>query len=168
MKEFKFSPENKSILAQLRKMPIFDAMEPEQLAEVVKMGRIRRYDEGEVIIAEGEMDQMVFFLAQGSCTVQVEGLGVGVISKVGDVFGEMGMVDAEPRSATITAREQVICLAMDGSFLDQMKTVDDLASKGLFYRIFSEILAARVRDANARILKLEDELKDLSVQMPSI
>jgi len=167
MKEFKFSPDNKGVMGQLRKMPIFDAMEPEQLPHVLKLAKLRQYEVGEVIIAKGDTDQLVYFLAQGSCAVNIEGLDVGTITKVGDVFGEMGMVDQEPRSATITANVTTICLVLDSSFLDHMKSVDSLASKALFYRIFSEILAARVRDANAKILVLEDQLEDLSVQMPS-
>lgn len=166
MKEFKFSSDNTGIMAQLRKMPIFDAMEPEQLPHILKMAKLRQYGEGEVIIAEGDTDQLVYFLAQGRCSVNIEGLDVGTISKVGDVFGEMGLVDQEPRSATITANTTTICLVLDGSFLDHMKSVDTLASKALFYRIFSEILAARIRDANAKILVLEDQLEDLSVQLP--
>ena len=167
MREFNFSPDDKNILAQLRKMPIFDAMEPAQLPELLKLAKLRRYDKGEVVIAEGDTDQLVYFLAQGSCTVNIEGLDVGTISKVGDVFGEMGWVDQEPRSATITADSSTICLVLDGSFLDSMKSVDSLASKALFYRIFSEILAARIRDANAKILVLEDQLEDLLVQRPT-
>lgn len=167
MREFTFSPDDKSIMAQLRKMPIFDAMEPEQLPELLKMAKLRSYESGEVIIAEGDTDQLVYFLAKGGCTVNIEGLDVGTISNVGDVFGEMGMVDQEPRSATITANSSTICLVLDGSFLDRMKSVDALASKALFYRIFSEILAARIRDANAKILVLEDQLEDLSVQRPT-
>ncbi len=47
-----------------------------------------------------------------------------------------------------------------------MKGMDKLAAEALFYRIFSEMLAARIRDANRKVLRLEDELKDLSVQRP--
>jgi len=164
MREFNFSMDNKGILARLRKMPIFDAMEPEQLPHLLKLAKLRQYESGEVIIEEGDTDQFVYFLAQGSCSVNIEGLDVGSISKLGDVFGEMGLVDQEPRSATITATASTICLVLDGSFLEHMKSVDSLASQALFYRIFSEILAARIRDANAKVLVLEDQLKELSVQ----
>lgn len=167
MKEFTFSPSNRDILAQLRKMPIFDAMEAEQLPHLLKLAKLRRYEADEIIISEGDTDQQVYFLVKGSCTVNVEGLDVGTISKVGDVFGEMGMVDHAPRSATITADSPTICMVLDGSFLEKMENVDKVAAKALFYRIFSEILAARIRDANRKVLQLEDQLEDLSVQLPT-
>lgn len=167
MKEFVFTPSNKSILARLRTMPIFDALEPPQLIHLLKLAKMRRYDSDEVIIAEGDTDQFVYFLVQGNCTVNVDGLDVGTIAKVGDVFGEMGLIDRQPRSATITANSDTICMVLNGTFLESMESVDKVASQALFYRIFSEILAARIRDANAKILQLEDQLEDLSVQRPT-
>lgn len=167
MKELDFTPSNKDVLARLKGMPVFDAMEPEPLMHLLKLSKIRRYDPGEVLISEGDTDQLIYFLVQGSCRVNIDGTDVGVISKVGDVFGEMGMVDHGPRSATISAVSATICLVLDGAFLDRMKDVDKLASQALFYRIFSEILAGRIRDANSKILILEDELEALSVKMPT-
>lgn len=168
MKEFKFNSTDKGLLARLRGMPIFDSMEANQLQYLLKFARFRKYDESEAIIQEGETDQLVYFLLQGGCDVMVDNMDVGQITTVGDVFGEMGMIDQTPRSATITASMPTACLVLDGSFLEKMENVDKVASQALFYRIFSEILAARIRDANAKILKLESELEDLSVKGPSL
>jgi CRP-like cAMP-binding protein len=167
VKEFPFNPDDRSTLDRLRRMPVFDAMDPARLPSLLGVARVRGYDEGEVIMAEGDVDQMVYFLIRGRCSVNVDGMDLGFIETLGDVFGEMGMVDQKPRSATITAETPVLCLALDNTFLERMKGVDKLAAEALFYRIFSEILAARIRDANARILTLEDELEDLSVQRPT-
>lgn len=167
MKEFPFDPNDRATLERLRRMPVFDAMDVAQLPHLLKLARLRSYEAGEVVIAEGDIDQIVYFLILGSCSVNVDGMELGSISTLGDVFGEMGMVDQKPRSATITAERSTLCLALDGSFLDRMKGVDKLAAEALFYRIFSEILAARIRDANARILTLDGKLEDLSVQLPT-
>ncbi len=68
--------------------------------------KIRQYDDGETIINEGDTDQIVYFLISGSCSVNIDGLDVNAISKLGDVFGEMGMINHKPRSATITAEQE--------------------------------------------------------------
>lgn len=153
-------------MARLRQMPIFDAMEPDQLRPLIMMARLRSYEVDEEIIAEGDTDQLVYFLVMGKCNVNVDGMDVTTIAKVGEVFGEMGLVDHSPRSATITAIEPTVCMALDGSFLDKLKDVDKLASEALFYRIFSEILATRIRDANAKVLALDEDLEDLSMKRP--
>ena len=166
MKEYPFDPSDADTLARLRRMPVFDAMEAELLAPLLGLARLRSYDKGDVVMAEGDTDQLVYFLISGRCSVVVEGLEVGVIERMGDVFGEMGMVDQKPRSATITAETTVLCLALDGTFLERLEGMDKLAAQALFYRIFSEMLAARIRDANVKLLALEDDLKTLSVERP--
>lgn len=167
MKEFKFDPKNKDLMARLRQMPIFDAMESSQLGPLILAARLRSYDVNEAIINEGDTDHLVYFLVMGSCLVNVDGMDVTTIHKVGEVFGEMGLIDNSPRSATITAVEPTICMVLDGHFLDKMKNVDKLAAEALFYRIFSEILATRIRDANAKLLALDGDLEDLSMKRPS-
>lgn len=167
MKEFPFDPNDNVTLERVRKMPVFDAMDVEQLPQVLKFARIRQYDIDEIIIQEGETDQLVYFLISGNCQVMVDGIDVGNVAKLGDVFGEMGMIDQKPRSATIVALATTLCLVLDGSFLDHLKGVDKLAAQALFYRIFSEILAARIRDANKKLLVLDDELGDLAVKVPN-
>lgn len=166
MKEFNFDPKNQELMARLRQMPIFDAMEPEQLRPLIMMARLRSYEDGEIIIAEGDTDQLVYFLVMGKCLVNVDGMDVTTITKVGEVFGEMGLIDHSPRSATITSTGPAVCMVLDGSFLEKMKSVDKLASEALFYRIFSEILATRIRDANSKVLALDEDLEDLSMKRP--
>ncbi len=166
MKEFNFDPQNQEMMARLRQMPIFDAMDPEQLRPLIMMARLRSYKTGEIIIEEGETDQLVYFLVTGACRVNVDGMDITTLNSVGEVFGEMGLVDHSPRSATITAQQATVCMVLDGGFLDKMKDVDKLASEALFYRIFSEILATRIRDANSKVLSLDEDLEDLSMKRP--
>lgn len=168
MREFPFDPSDQKTLKRLQQMPVFDAMESERLPRILEPAKLRRYEAGEVIITEGDTDQMVYFLIMGRCSVSVEGLEINTISQLGDIFGEMGIVDHGPRSATVTAKKSVLCLALDGTFIERLKGIDKLAAEALFYRIFSEILAARIREANAKIIKLEDDLTELSIQRPSV
>lgn len=167
MKEFNFDLTNSDLMARLRQMPVFDAMESSQLRPLLQLACLRSYAEDEVIIEEGDTDHSVHFLVMGSCQVNVDGMDVTILDKVGEVFGEMGLIDNSPRSATITAIEPTVCMVLDGHFLDRLKDVDKLAAEALFYRIFSEILATRIRDANARLLALDGALEDLSMKRPS-
>lgn len=167
MKAFPFDPDDRATLARLRRMPVFDAMEPDLLPALLELAHLRRFEPGEVIIAEGAMDRLVYFLVHGRCAVNVDGMDLAAISRTGDVFGEMGMLDGKPRSATVTAVEPTLCLVLDNTFLARLKGVDRLAAQALFYRIFSEILAARIRAANARLLALDGELETLSLTRPT-
>lgn len=164
VRESHFDPADNELLGRIKKMPVFDAMDADMLPEVLGRAMVRRYGAGEAIITEGEADRIVYFLVSGSCAVSVDGTDVNTLSTPGDVFGEMGFIEHKARSATVTAQTPATCLALDGAVIERMKGVETLAAQALFHRVFAEILAARVRHANARLLTLENELETLSVQ----
>lgn len=166
MKEFAFDPNNTDILNKLRKIPVFDAMDITQLTTILESAKLRRYDMDEIIIAEGDTDQTLYFLILGHCSVDIDGVKVDPISHLGDVFGEMSIVDNKPRSATVKAETQTLCLALDCQFMERLQGIDKTAAQALFYHIFSSNLAARIRKANKQILTLEDTLKELAVDCP--
>lgn len=163
MKEIPFDPNDRETVVRLRQMPVFGAITEDRLPNVLGMTTLRRYEKDETIIREGDTDQTVYFLIMGSCTVVIEGVKVNSINKIGDIFGEMGIIDQKPRSATVRAEKPVLCLVLDSNFMERLEGVDKLAAEALFYRIFSEMLSARIRDANGRILYLEEKLEECSM-----
>jgi serine/threonine-protein kinase len=70
----------------------------------------RRFRAGQVIVAEGDSADAAYVIVEGSCDVQ---RGAGSQRELlrtlqpGDVFGETALLSAEPRTATVTAREPV-------------------------------------------------------------
>jgi CRP-like cAMP-binding protein len=164
VRESRFDPADKDLLDRIRRMPVFDAMDTDMLPEVLGRATVRRYEAGEAVITEGDADRFVYFLVSGSCAVSVDGTDVNALSAPGDVFGEMGFIEHKARSATVTAQTPTTCLTLDGAVIERMKGVETLAAQALFHRVFAEILAARIRHANARLLTLENELETLSVQ----
>ncbi len=68
---------------------------------------------GSVIFKEGEKADAVYFLESGTVEVSKNDRGTKVIlAKLGKdaVFGEMALIDKKPRSATVTAIENITCL----------------------------------------------------------
>ncbi|MEQ8234581.1 MAG: cyclic nucleotide-binding domain-containing protein [Gammaproteobacteria bacterium] len=59
--------------------------------------------DGEVIFREGERGDAMYVVVAGSVTLSVRGIEIGHLEP-GELFGEMALIDAEPRSATATAR----------------------------------------------------------------
>jgi CRP-like cAMP-binding protein len=64
---------------------------------------------------------------------------------LGDVFGEMGVIDGSPRAATIKAETPALCLALDASVFERLEGRDRLMVQAVFYRVFCEILSVRLR-----------------------
>lgn len=91
----------------LRTLPIFQGVAPERLEAIARSAIMRRVSRGTTVVLAGDATDYVYFVLNGSLKVLVSDEdGREVILTIltqGDIFGEMGVVDAEPRSATVTA-----------------------------------------------------------------
>jgi CRP-like cAMP-binding protein len=81
------------------------------------LGR-RVYRQGEIVIKEGDTDRSLFMISRGTASVKVRLAGQERDKRLasfspGAVFGEVALLDAEPRSATVTADEELVCYVRD-------------------------------------------------------
>ena len=102
--------------AQLTKMlsdvPLFAGLKGKQIRSISgAFARERSYDVGEVIEREGGSAVAFYLITGGSVDVRK---GEKLVSKLGrgQFFGEMALIDNQPRSATVTAAEPAKCLVM--------------------------------------------------------
>lgn len=88
-------------------IPLFDGLSPEGRGSLFSVSEQRTYRDGEVIIAEGEEGDALFLVVSG--VVQVEKATLDrrqealVSLREGECFGELTLVDRQPRSATVRA-----------------------------------------------------------------
>ncbi|MFT4171294.1 MAG: cyclic nucleotide-binding domain-containing protein [Rhodocyclaceae bacterium] len=99
-------PSTVSVTA-LRTLPIFQGLSPERLEGIARVAMLRRVSRGTAVVLAGDNTDYVYFILNGSLKVVVsdeEGREV-ILTMLGqgDLFGEMSVVDEEPRSATVTA-----------------------------------------------------------------
>ncbi len=66
---------------------------------------IRTCYAGETIVSEGEAGEAMYVVLAGRAGVSIAGSGQVAALGVGEFFGEMAVIDAQPRSATVTALE---------------------------------------------------------------
>jgi CRP/FNR family cyclic AMP-dependent transcriptional regulator len=109
------------------------------------MSKLRTYGSGEAIIQEGNVDPWVYFLIYGKVKIVKKKKEVTILNRKGDLFGEMRFIDSSPRSASAYAEGDVACIAFDTEYVDKLTGNDKLAFGYIMYRVFSEILAARLR-----------------------
>ncbi len=88
----------------LKEVPLFAGLENRQLRRLAKHFRERSVKAGTVVVREGEMSGVGFFvIADGEAVVNVGGSDVKTVG-AGDHFGELALVSEGRRSATVTAR----------------------------------------------------------------
>ena len=166
MKETPFLKDNETILKRLRDVALFDALSEKELRDLMALSKLRSYGKGESIIREGEYDCWVYFLLSGSVNVIVGDRGIRTLSRKGDIFGEMGIIDGSPRCASIVANEDdTQCLGMDASVLDRISKENEINALYLIYRVFAEVFSGRLRSAIQENAQLRNENEYLKRQL---
>lgn len=101
----------------LRSVPIFADLDPASAAALGRLCETRRYRAGQVVVSEDEPGEALFVLGAGRVKVVLYGeSGREVILSIfrtpGDFFGEMSLLDDEPRSATVVATDHSTLLVL--------------------------------------------------------
>jgi len=161
MIESDYLKDNIKFLQKLGQMPTLDAFSEEELKGVLELSKIRKYQPGELILEERFFDCWIYFLVSGKVKVVKHGEDLSVLRRTGDVFGEMGIIDGSPRSASVYAVDEAVCLATDASYIDRLTGNDKVAFCYVLYRIFCEIMANRLRITNDELIKAKEEIKRL-------
>ncbi len=117
------------------------------------MINLQKFQAGEIIIREGEPGEQAYFIEQGKVEVSKDLDGKKVhlaFLNEGEPFGEMGMIDEKPRSATITAVEDTtVSTVHRDDFFKSLQTNPDTAVNIL------RALFERLREANTMVLQLK-------------
>lgn len=91
----------------LRNVGLFSALEEQDLATLSDEFNERRFAPGETIALEGAGGLMFFVVETGEAAVEVHGEEVGSLGP-GDSFGEIALIDRRPRTATVTAKSDLV------------------------------------------------------------
>ena len=132
------------LVESLKRVPIFAGVRDKELGRLVKAMRDSRFNEGEVITTEGRSGVGFFLIEDGNATVSLRGEIVRTLGP-GDHFGEIGLIDEGPRSATVTASTDLRCRGLAAwEFKSFVQEHPEVAWPLL------ETLASRLRDAEER------------------
>jgi CRP/FNR family cyclic AMP-dependent transcriptional regulator len=108
---------------------------------------------GDTIISEGEVGGTAYLINSGSVKVTVgEGAKVQKLAELGtgDVFGEMSLIDPGPRSATVTALTDCVCVSTTHDEL--MGSIDEHSQWALE---FLKTFVRRLRRMNELVTRME-------------
>ncbi len=155
MQETNFLKENQRVFSDVRKFDIFEPFQDEELRHLIAMSKIRRYRQQETIFEQNSADTWLYFLIYGKVQLLKDNKPVALLRRRGDVFGEMGAIECAPRSASALAAVETVCLATDIYYIEQLSGIDKLAFGYIIYRVFSSILAARLRSTTDELMALK-------------
>jgi CRP/FNR family cyclic AMP-dependent transcriptional regulator len=155
----------------LRKVPLFSDLSEPELARFADVTREREYPKNSVILFEDDPGDALYIVSAGQVKVVLIGEdGREVILSVlgdGDFFGEMALIDDEPRSAHVIAMKdsQLLVLRRE-DFQAQLEAQPKIALKLLrvvvqrLRRADEKIGGLVLLDVNGRVARLLLDLAD--------
>jgi CRP-like cAMP-binding protein len=136
----------------LRTVPIFAELTDDDVSSLARLTTRRRYPKDTVVFFENEEGDSFFMILEGRIKVTILGDdGREIILSVlgpGDFFGEMALLDNEPRSATAIAVEESELLILNRA------DFQGVATKRSITAALIKVLTARLRRANHQISTL--------------
>jgi len=143
----------------LKSVDIFSET-PEQVLTKISLALVKVIVSPEqTIIHKGAMGDCMYIIFRGSVKVH-EGIHTITEMKAGKIFGELSLIDPEPRSASVTAIEETILYRLDQAVFYEIIARRPEVAQGIM-----RLLVSRLRLQNNTIIaslkKREKELTDL-------
>ncbi|WP_273333918.1 Crp/Fnr family transcriptional regulator [Dictyoglomus turgidum] len=134
----------------LKNVPLFEDFSDEELEKLLVISKEKTYPKDAVVFQKGDLGNFFFLICSGRVKVIIETEegkeGILSILYPTEFFGEMSLLDGEPRSATVVALEETRVIIIErNDFLILLYKHPELALKIL------KTLSLRLRKANRQI-----------------
>ena len=116
----------------LAQVPLFQTLKKSQLQGLAKSLVSRRYAAGQEIVTQGKGGAGLFIIVSGKAdAIRMRSDGAQVVVNTfgpTDFFGELALLDDEPRTASVVATEETECLVLvQWDFLGMLRLDADMA-----------------------------------------
>src|SRR4051812_38706914 len=131
----------------IAKSSLFSNLDDAGRRRLLESGAIENYGPGNVIMTEGEPGDSFFFIKTGAVEVSTQKNGTKLKLAdlaAGDFFGEVSVITAQPRRATVTAVSPVVAVKFQRRKISRVL---------MDYPEVTKILNAKIEDRAADTIK---------------
>lgn len=127
----------------LAEVPLFAPLGARQRRKVASLARIRRFADGAPIIRRGEAGDALHVVLDGAVSVARPDRRPRTLG-VGSVLGELALLDGGPRTATVTAKGELVTLTIPAARFRKLLRAEPALAVAI-----AEELARRLRAADS-------------------
>jgi CRP-like cAMP-binding protein len=161
------SPELRTFLSDIA---IFGGLTEQTLGRIIAMLEEQQFPVGATVCNEGEPGRSMYVVGAGEvvvCRRAASGTLVRVVRLgVGDLFGEMALIDVQPRSAAVVVEAAATLYALTNAHLYALYLADRDGYIMVIQNLCRE-LSRRLRKADAAICERADDAGDEATQIRS-
>lgn len=127
--------------ALLAACPLFGGIDASGLEALARRAIQVDFPSGHVIARQGEIGTGFFIVVSGRVRVVRDGSLVAQLGP-GDFFGELSVLDREPRNATVAAEEPTSCLALASWDFEQVLLEEPALTLAILRGVAARLRAA--------------------------
>ena len=138
----------------LKRCSLFGGVTEQAFTHLQPYIRRQRFAAGEVILAEGAVNDRIYFIETGRVDItKAAAVETGTVDRhlvtmaAGDTFGEMELVDIQPCEATVRALEDTLTLTLSNHDLYRVSKVD-MKTYALLIMNLARELSRRLRQTD--------------------
>lgn len=143
-----------TLIRFFRSIPIFGGLEGRSLDAVASLLQEHNYAVGATIFSKGELGRTMYVIRDGEVEVRCPASNGDMIPLVrlgpGECFGEMALVELQPRSATIVVKKRAQAFSLTNMDLYTLYRQDNYAYVIVLQNI-CRMISRRLRKADSRI-----------------
>jgi cAMP-dependent protein kinase regulator len=147
------------VLDVTRLIPLLAACKLEDRDAFEQLVERKSFEAGDEILAEGETDQALWMILEGTCEVMKHGNGHEeqklAVLEAGSVFGEMSFLKRAPHSATVRALTPVEVARLTPEAFDRLRQNSPAAAFCIVMNLVN-LLSDRLRSVDERICEILD------------
>lgn len=139
----------------LKQTDLFQGLTPQELGKITGISVKETHNPGRVIFEEGKPGEKFYLILKGEFRISKMIPGVGeealVVLKKGAYFGEMSLIDNQPRSAHAIVNKTAELMVIERQDFERLLSSDkEMAYKLLW--TFLRTLSRRLRETNDKIM----------------
>lgn len=145
------------ILEYLKDSRLFGSFPAETLHKLIPLSKMSQFRQGEKILEEGQINDRIYFLIRGSVAIYAGGQLILTLQRIGDIFGEMSIIDSKPCSASVIASDPVNdVFSISSSHVGKYTDLHPEELQNIMYRLFSKILTEKLNLTTSKAKQYEE------------
>jgi 6-phosphofructokinase len=145
-KKISFNPKDPSVHKILRKVKTFKDLTASEIKSLANILTLWQYKENEIVCREGHIGSTAYVVADGEFFLDIMDRGIKSFYK-GDFFGEIALVDAQPRMGTIRAVKRSTLFNIEADDINNESLISPLIAKKI-YQGFARSISSYLREGS--------------------
>lgn len=157
--KLEWTPE--ALAALFKGFPLLEKFPDHLITKLSQASEVLELPPNTQILQQGQLNEHLFFLVNGTVGVYVDGGRVSKMQRKGDLLGEMSVISSKAVAATILTETPVTLVRVDSRIFLEMQGPERDFFLSILYRIYATVLAEKLHETNQKAKHFEE----LTVQL---